>query len=129
MTKMSLTPKEVVARTLWGEARGESFDGKFGVASVIWTRAKGDLSKLDDVCLRKAQFSCWNDGTLELVKIDTESDAWMECWTIASAMYAVGGFIPLFDATHYHATYVKPYWVEGMTFIRKIGNHRFYKGV
>lgn len=129
-----MTQKEVVARTIWGEARGEPFDGKFGVASVIWNRAKGDPSKLSGVCLKRKQFSCWDDGTLEAEEIDKKSAAWLECWMLASAMFypVVGKFMPVFDATHYYAPREgkpEPYWVPSMTFVKKIGNHLFYKGV
>lgn len=60
------------ALTLWGEARGESREGKVAVMWVIRNRAEADLhgdSKPDwwgesirDVCLRPGQFSCWNKG-------------------------------------------------------------------
>ena len=32
-----------------------------------------------------------------------------------------------FDATHYHANYVKPKWAKNMTVVAKIDNHIFYK--
>lgn len=51
----------VVARTLYMEARGEGASGMSMVMTVIWNRAGGDKAKFADVCLKKKQFSCWND--------------------------------------------------------------------
>ena len=53
----------VVARTLYMEARGEGKTGMNMVMTVIWNRAGGDKAKLADVCLAKKQFSCWNEIT------------------------------------------------------------------
>jgi len=30
-------------------------------------------------------------------------------------------------ATHYHATYVRPYWAKSLKKMDKIGTHIFYK--
>jgi spore germination cell wall hydrolase CwlJ-like protein len=30
-------------------------------------------------------------------------------------------------ATHYHATYVNPYWADDMTVVLEVGQHIFYK--
>lgn len=51
----------VVARTLYMEARGEGASGMSMVMTVIWNRAGGDKAKFADVCLARKQFSCWND--------------------------------------------------------------------
>ena len=52
----------IVALTIFGEAAGESVQGKRAVASVIWTRADGNQNALASVCKAPRQFSCWNDG-------------------------------------------------------------------
>jgi hypothetical protein len=55
----------VMARTLWGEARGENEVGMSAVASVIMNRvSKGGWwgDSIDKVCLKKFQFSCWNQN-------------------------------------------------------------------
>jgi spore germination cell wall hydrolase CwlJ-like protein len=31
------------------------------------------------------------------------------------------------DATHYHATYVKPKWSESLVRVAQIGDHVFYR--
>ena len=57
---------DLVARTVYGEARGQSFRGKKAVAHVVINRAKRKKHlwdhSLSAVVLRKKQFSCWNPG-------------------------------------------------------------------
>lgn len=50
----------IVARTLYMEARGEGDAGLKMVMTVIWNRAGGDKDFFADECLRPSQFSCWN---------------------------------------------------------------------
>ncbi len=59
---------DVLARTLWGEARGEGSTGMEAVASVILNRVevakrRGHYwwgNKIIQVCQKPYQFSCWN---------------------------------------------------------------------
>ena len=59
---------DVLARTIWGEARGEGKEGMEAVASVILNRTE-IAKRLDgywwgntiiQVCQKPYQFSCWN---------------------------------------------------------------------
>ncbi|MGH3756111.1 MAG: cell wall hydrolase, partial [Pseudonocardiaceae bacterium] len=55
---------EVMGRTLYGEARGEPFDGLVAVAWVIRNRAESPRwwgRDVKGVCLHPLQFSCWNE--------------------------------------------------------------------
>jgi spore germination cell wall hydrolase CwlJ-like protein len=56
-----------------------------------------------------------------------EPDAWRRAGAVAQK--ALGGFVykPMENATHFHATYVTPYWSGGMTRIGLIGRHIFYR--
>lgn len=59
----NLLPDEVMALTLYGEARGEPIEGQIAVANVIMNRMREDTVKyktVRDVCLEPKQFSCWN---------------------------------------------------------------------
>jgi hypothetical protein len=58
----------VVARTIWGEARGESVDGMRAVAAVIDARTANGKSHVA-VCTQPKQFSYWNGriGQLGLI--------------------------------------------------------------
>ena len=56
--------RQVFARTLWGEARGQGTAGMRVVACVILNR-DADRNKhfgqsILDICLAPRQFSCWN---------------------------------------------------------------------
>src|SRR3546814_5919032 len=61
---------DVLARTVWGEARGESVRGMEAVASVVVNRVRRAIARggywwgndVVGVCLKPCQFSCWNDG-------------------------------------------------------------------
>jgi N-acetylmuramoyl-L-alanine amidase len=62
---MMLDEKEVIARTAYGEARGEGRDGLAGVIHTIknrvcWPGRKAWGSTFRDVCLKPGQFDCWS---------------------------------------------------------------------
>ena len=118
----NLSPEQVVARTLWGEARGESITGKVAVASVIYNRAKSNPKKLKAVCLKRKQFSCWNGRTIKAGK----GKAWQECLKIAREMLS-GKFKPTINADHYYNPKLcNPKWAWGHE-VKMIGNHAFLK--
>lgn len=61
----NLSDKEVMALTIFGEARGEPIEGQIAVACVIRNRfhdLPGKFKSLKDVCFQKNQFSCWNES-------------------------------------------------------------------
>jgi len=55
---------EIMAKTIYGEARGESRQGQKAVACVIFNRFRSGkwfaAKTLAGVCLKPLQFSCWN---------------------------------------------------------------------
>lgn len=116
----------VIALTLFGEASGETIAGKRAVASAIWQRAHGDVSRLAEVCKANKQFSCWNGKRTPKVPNDYPSRrAWAHCKEIAGEMCA-GTFTPTIAATHYHAVGVAPSWAAAMKYVGVVGNHFFY---
>jgi len=63
---------DVLARTLWGEARGAGVTGMKHVASVILNRAAHPRwwgTDVRSVCLKPYQFSCWNADDPNLPKM------------------------------------------------------------
>ena len=137
---------DIMARTIYGEARGESLQGKIEVAPVILNRVElagwmGDT--IIKVCLKPWQFSCWNerDPNRELLeKINYTGNkyrAWdrdlvRDCLYVAHG--ARRGLLPSnFDgkATHYFAPRAvsKPSWTDGATFLGSVGGHEFYGNV
>lgn len=119
-----------VALTLWGEARGESFAGKYAVASTIWNRAKGKPANLAHVCTAPKQFSCWRNRRfthkLPDLRNAQENRAWMDCVTLADLM-TTGKFKPDTKATHYHEHTIRPYWAGEYRALASVGGHHFYR--
>lgn len=59
---MTYDDYDILARTIYGEARGEDDDGKHAVAWTIRNRMVRDPwpDSVKGVCLQPMQFSCWN---------------------------------------------------------------------
>lgn len=128
----------VVARTLWGEARGEGAAGMQAVASVIRNRLdlhwQGKFTPAE-ICLSPRQFSCWNPGDPNLARMERvmrEPDAAYEsACRIARDMLQGRLADSTNGATHYVASTLRPrpVWLQGKTPIAVIGNHEFFKGI
>lgn len=128
---------DVLARTLWGEARGEGTKGMNAVACVILNRVKVAQEKgrfwwgnnIIQVCQKPYQFSCWNRSDPNFRKLQSVGEDDLH---FATAMrIARRGVIGVLDditggATHYHAASIKPYWAQGKTPCAVIGYHKFY---
>lgn len=58
---------DILARTIYGEARGEKTAGKKAVACVIMNRYKAKKwfsgKTIAETCQKPWQFSCWNKTT------------------------------------------------------------------
>lgn len=127
---------DVLAETLWCEARGEGKIGVEAVASVVMNRAKRSGKKVSDVCLQRKQFSCWNNRTRPVVGGDRkfimkpnltprDTKIFSLCRSTAYAV-VIGTFIPTVDSTHYYAhNKVTPKWAQSMWNKQVIGNHTF----
>jgi hypothetical protein len=128
------TEIDILARTIWGEARGESDAGKAGVAWVVQNRAMiggwwGD--DIVEVCLKPYQFSCWNHNDpnrKQMERLSANSNPpFQKCLEIARDVLKGKIPDPTKGANHYHADYVKPNWAKSENFTVQIGNHLFYK--
>jgi hypothetical protein len=130
--------EDILARTLWGEARGEPQAGIEAVASVILNRvriaeAKGGYwwgTDVISVCQKPYQFSCWNKSDpsySKLIAVTESNKYFVQC--LMFARRALAGQIRDITkgATHYHADYVSPYWIIGHAPTLTIGRHIFYK--
>lgn len=128
--------RDVVAETLYREARGEGWIGIKAVASVILNRSNASGKTLDEVCLASRQFSCWNGCKRPTVGVKrtwaekgdlgrNEQMMWEYCKTIARMMVD-GKFVPVVAANHYYAHgKCRPSWATAMKKITIIGNHTF----
>lgn len=158
---MTIKPSDadilVGALTIYGEARGDTQEGKNAVAHTIlnrckakkwWGKGVGEPGEhvdhsIDAVCLKPSQFSCWNimdpnwkvlsgmhrDG---LAKITTNKD-FRAC--LKALIDAVDGFTldHTKGCTHYLTTQLHesgkgPEWAKRGDYI-EIGKHRFFRGI
>lgn len=115
----SSTVVEIVARTLWGEARSQGETGMHAVCNVIQNRAKnpGWWGKdLRSVCLAPEQFSCWNASDPEAAKMRGPIDDAAFALATTIAKKAVAETLPDITrgADHYFAeTIATPSWAYG----------------
>lgn len=133
-------PADVLARTLWGEARGEGEAGMIAVAAVVLNRVRISQEHggrywwgrdVMSVCRARAQFSCWNPGDPnrpKLLAVD-ETDAEFRLARKVAADAIAGRLAdPTFGATTYKlATLPWPYgWGHPRLPLIQIGKHAFY---
>lgn len=127
---------DVLARTLWGEARGEGPKGMEAVACVVMNRVKRAAShfgtSVKDCCQKPFQFSCWNErdpNRARLLAVTTADTNFAQALAIAAR--AVGGALAdvTAGATHYHTRAVRPDWAAGKTPCFELGSHLFYNDV
>lgn len=141
-------PVDVVARTLWAEARGEGQMGMHAVACIIMNRAAvakryyanhgkrhplfGD-GGLAAVCLAPQQFSCWlrsDPNRVKLERVTDEDPDFAIAIQIARHAY-VGDLEPIVGrCTHYltdslYHSSVCPKWAKTMKIFRVFGRHVF----
>ena len=128
---------EIVACTLWGEARGEGLAGMRAVAAVIVNRvrARGGALNFAQVCLARRQFSCWNEddpNRRRLDRLPREPDAiYRQACDIAREALAGRLTDPTRGATHYVAVTLRrrPSWLSGKQPCIVIGGHEFYNDI
>jgi len=118
--------EEIIAITILAEARGEGEAGMYAVAAVIAQRANDNKITPEQVCMKRKQFSCWNNKTVKdlkhLLKVDQAKYALLLARNIKLLSREF-----VFFANHYHNKSVKPYWSKGVKPVKVIGNHIFYK--
>lgn len=137
---IDLPTLEVVARTLWAEARSHGLDGMAAVANVIHNRVDDPGWWGKDwrgVCLTVQQFSCWNpdDPQAPIIRaLDMGGRYGSATMTLARLIATEAMAAGLWDRTngadHYHAEYVQPAWAKGRTPTFVVGRsgsrHLFY---
>ncbi|MCR6633141.1 MAG: cell wall hydrolase [Magnetospirillum sp.] len=129
------SPADILARTLWGEARGESVRGIEAVAAVVLNRAaRGGWwgGSVEAVCQKPRQFSCWNvddPNRAKLERVDETDRVFRICLRVARRALAGAVADPTAGATHYHTRACLPAWARGRVPSAEIGNHLFYNDV
>jgi N-acetylmuramoyl-L-alanine amidase len=128
------TDVDTLARTIWGEARGEGYDGMQAVANVVMNRVHAGTFpggySITGVCRAPRQFSCWNPGDPNLQPMLSVSSSNPQFQTAMQiAQEAVAGTLPDITngATYYHSTSIAtPSSWGDKTQVASIGNQVFY---
>lgn len=141
----TLSDLDVLALTIWGEARNQSLAGMAAVAAVIRNRLQSGQwgRSYESVCLAPKQFSCWtpiggkaNHGTLralvgQIQQGKAPDDPVLKrCYWIAQG--CLSGVLP--DETsgsmHYFVTKSPmPSWAKDHLPVAVIGSHSFFNDV
>ena len=129
---------DVLARTMWGEARGEGSIGMQTVAQVIMNRVRVAQShdgywwgnNVVQVCQKPYQFSCWNKDDpnyRQVIAVDDKDLHFVTARRIARRVYYNTVDDITEGATHYHARGITPYWAKNEKPVTVIGSHIFYQ--
>ena len=129
-----------LALNLYFEARDQPVVGQLAVGFSTMNRV-ADERYPDTVCgvVKQAKYNSWDsdhpirhrcqyswfcDGLSDL---PTDDKAMLEA-TILAANIFYGRVTDISaGSTHYHATYVQPYWADHMTVVFTIDDHIFYR--
>lgn len=139
MLKIEERDLEILARTIYGEARGEFHYPNGGMKSlqaiawVVKNRAKLPqyTPYIYKICMQPWQFSCWNINDPNrkiLLEASFAKKVFQQCYLAATTVL----FGDIDDCTkganHYHNVAINPpYWAKGQKPTAFIGHHIFYK--
>jgi spore germination cell wall hydrolase CwlJ-like protein len=128
-----------LAKTIYGESRGESIETMFAVGWVIRNRLQADRygKTYKDVVLRPMQFSCWNEGdpNHRLIKGMPKGPLWEVCIGVAIVvMQSMERHNPVEGVKHYYDKSLDsnpPYWAEDgeLMTVYGVDNIRLIRGV
>ena len=141
-SSITTTDIDILARTIYGEARGEfnrvqgGISSFMAVANVVVNRLQLPQrfgKSIAEVCQKKWQFSCWNQSDPNYPLITALKQGEGELFEIAllTAEKVALGIWP--DVTrgsnHYYATSLRstPQWAQGHRPQIRIGHHIFYR--
>lgn len=131
---------DTLARTLYGEVRGEiaAIDGGvaalMAVGAVVRNRAQQQTwfgKTISEVCCKPQQFSCWNaddPNYPQLLRAEEDPTVWAECWRVAEGMLWHNWPDITRGADHYYAlTHQLPAWAAGQHPVFRLRSHLFFR--
>ena len=111
----------LLARVIYGEARGEPYTGQVAVGAVVLNRVRSSSfpNTISGVVYQSGAFDAVRDGQINLTPNSTAKKA---------AQDALNGWDPSYGAVYYFnpATATNK-WIWSRPMTVTIGNHRFYK--
>lgn len=111
----------LLARLVYGEARGEPYTGQVAVAAVVLNRVKSSSfpNTVSGVIYQAGAFSVVNDGQINLTPNQTAYNA---------ARDALNGWDPSYGSIYYfNPNTATSSWIWSRPHVITIGNHRFCK--
>lgn len=133
-TQISPTDRDLMVRTVLGEADDQSPQGQAAVAHVIMNRVNdGSFGRTPgDVVLAKGQFEPWATRARQLLAIDRKSPSYDQASSIVDGVLSGDIPDPTGGATHFlNPDIVRarrkgslPDWAQGASV--RIGDHAFY---
>ncbi|MBE7217159.1 MAG: cell wall hydrolase, partial [Caulobacteraceae bacterium] len=121
-----------LTQAVYYEAASEPVEGQRAVAQVVLNRVRHPLFP-HSVCgvvyqgaslATGCQFSFVCDGSMQR---GHDAAGWALAQDVARAALAGSVQPEVGEATHYHATYVAPYWAPTVAKVAHIGLHIFYR--
>ena len=122
MSLNSSTNLGALTRVIYGEARGESEEGRRGVAWTVKNRSEKSGKSIQEEATKKSQFCCYK-GEMK------ETKARDECKQIAQDTINNNNSDPTGGATFFYSGNNVPGWAEGKNPCKTIGGHKFFKGI
>ena len=123
--------EKCLTEAIYYEAGSESEEGQHAVAQVVLNRVR-HAAFPNSVCgvvyqgserTTGCQFTFTCDGSLRRVP---SAGGWRRAMAVARSALDGEVFAPVGHATHYHATWVLPYWASSVAMVGRIGGHIFY---
>lgn len=120
-----------LTQAIYYEAGHEPIEGRRAVAQVVLNRLRHPAFPksvcgvvYDGSTAPGCQFSFTCDGSLRRIP---GAAAWRSAAAVAADALRGHVVAAVGQATHYHTDWVAPYWAPGLTKIRQIGAHIFYR--
>lgn len=120
-TTNSSTDLNLLARLVYGEARGEPYTGQVAVAAVVMNRVKSSSfpNTIAGVIYQSGAFDVVSDGQINMSPNST---------AIKAAQDAINGWDPSYGAIYYfNPNTATSRWIWSRPMTVTIGNHRFCK--
>lgn len=139
--KFTVRDLDILARTIYGEARGEPRKGKVAVAHVVLNRRQAGRRHygrgIAGICIMPWQFSCWNPrdpNSKRLPKLTTRSAPFRACLEAAAAVLSGNESDLTRGATHYMTRARRRQgwpgsWGRPKEPCARIGAHLFYNNI